>query len=103
MERARYEAECARRRYMHVDPTNRLVADSLEGEWNDKLHRLSEAQDDYERGRQTGELYRKIGFLPLFRLHTFADINSYPSLRCLIESGFPEPDPLVNMLYLHFP
>jgi len=52
VERARYEAECARRRYMHVDPTNRLVADSLEGDWNDKLHRLSEAQDDYERGRQ---------------------------------------------------
>jgi DNA invertase Pin-like site-specific DNA recombinase len=52
VERARYEAECARRRYMHVDPTNRLVADSLEGEWNDKLRRLSEAQDDYERGRQ---------------------------------------------------
>jgi DNA invertase Pin-like site-specific DNA recombinase len=52
VERARYEAECARRRYMYVDPTNRLVADSLEGEWNDKLRRLSEAQDDYERGRQ---------------------------------------------------
>ena len=52
VERARYEAECARRRYMHVDPTNRLVADSLEGEWNDKLRRLSEAQDDYERGRK---------------------------------------------------
>ena len=52
VERAQYEAECARRRYMHVDPANRLVADSLEGEWNDKLHRLSEAQDDYERGRK---------------------------------------------------
>ena len=37
---------------MYVDPTNRLVTDSLEGEWNDKLHRLYEAQDDYERGRK---------------------------------------------------
>jgi DNA invertase Pin-like site-specific DNA recombinase len=52
VERARYEADCARRRYMHVDPANRLVADSLEGDWNNKLRRLSEAQDDYERGRQ---------------------------------------------------
>jgi DNA-binding transcriptional regulator YiaG len=52
VERASYEAECARRRYMQVDPANRLVADSLEGDWNNKLCRLSEAQDEYERGRR---------------------------------------------------
>ena len=33
----------------------------------------------------------------------FAHINSYPSLRCLIESSLPEPDPLGNMLNLHHP
>jgi hypothetical protein len=37
VERARYEAELARRRFMRVDPDNRLVADSLESEWNEKL------------------------------------------------------------------
>src|SRR5208337_4460031 len=37
LERTRYEAELARQRYMHVDPGNRLVADALEAEWNDKL------------------------------------------------------------------
>jgi len=37
VERAQYEAELARRRYMNVDPANRLVADSLEAEWNNKL------------------------------------------------------------------
>jgi hypothetical protein len=31
------EADLARRRYMQVDPDNRLVADELEREWNDKL------------------------------------------------------------------
>src|SRR6516164_2029112 len=36
VERARYEAELARRRYLRVDPDNRLVADSLEADWNDK-------------------------------------------------------------------
>ena len=36
-------------------------------------------------------------------VHTFADINGCPSLRCAIESGFPEPDPLDKMLYLHRP
>jgi len=36
VERARYESDLAQRRYMHVDPANRLVADSLEAEWNNK-------------------------------------------------------------------
>ena len=51
VERARYEAENARRRYMHVDPANRLVADSLEAEWNEKLREIVKAQESYERGR----------------------------------------------------
>ena len=51
VERARYEAESARRRYMHVDPANRLVADSLEAEWNEKLRELAKAEENYERGR----------------------------------------------------
>ena len=32
VERARYEAELAQRRYMHVDPQNPLVADTLEAD-----------------------------------------------------------------------
>ncbi|WP_233889217.1 hypothetical protein [Paraburkholderia flagellata] len=40
LERARYEAELARRRYMNVDPANRMVADTLEADWNDRLRRL---------------------------------------------------------------
>ena len=51
VERARYEAEAARRRYLRVDPDNRLVADALEADWNDKLRALTAAQDDYERRR----------------------------------------------------
>ena len=49
VERTRYEAELARRRYMKVDPDNRLVADALEAEWNDKLRLHTDAVDDYER------------------------------------------------------
>lgn len=49
VERARYEAELAQRRYMQVDPDNRLVADVLEAEWNQKLRELCEAQEDYQR------------------------------------------------------
>ena len=35
LQRARYEAELARRRYLRVDPDNRLVADALEADWNE--------------------------------------------------------------------
>jgi len=49
VERLRYDAELARRRCMKVDPENRLVADSLESEWNDKLRLHAEAAEEYER------------------------------------------------------
>ena len=51
VERARYEAELARRRYLRVDPDNRLVADSLEADWNAKLKLVAEAQDSCDRQR----------------------------------------------------
>lgn len=49
VERARYQADLARRRFMRVDPENRFVADSLEADWNDKLRVLKESQEEYER------------------------------------------------------
>jgi DNA invertase Pin-like site-specific DNA recombinase len=52
VERARYEADLAQQRYMHVDPNNRLVADALEADWNAKLRALDEAQERYEQQRQ---------------------------------------------------
>ena len=52
VERARYEADLARRRYLQVDPANRLVADELEAHWNRALQQVTEAQAIYERQRQ---------------------------------------------------
>lgn len=49
VERARHRADAARRRYLAVDPDNRLVADSLEADWNDALRQLSEAEENYGR------------------------------------------------------
>jgi DNA invertase Pin-like site-specific DNA recombinase len=56
VERARFEAELAKRRYMRVDPDNRLVADSLEAEWNEKLRMVNKAQDEYERQLQITQM-----------------------------------------------
>ena len=47
VERARQRTELARRRYLAVDPDNRLVADTLEADWNDALRALQAAQDEY--------------------------------------------------------
>ena len=51
VERAHQDAEAARRRYLAVDPTNRLVADTLEADWNVALRVLADEQDAYERSR----------------------------------------------------
>jgi DNA invertase Pin-like site-specific DNA recombinase len=48
VERARHRADLARRRYLAVDPDNRLVADSLEADWNDALRALQTAREDYD-------------------------------------------------------
>jgi DNA invertase Pin-like site-specific DNA recombinase len=58
VERARYQADLARRRYLAVDPANRLVADSLEADWNTALRELGDAQQAYDKARQqhTGQL-----------------------------------------------
>ena len=49
VERARHEADLAQRRYLRVDPDHRLVADSLEADWNQKLRALGAAQEAYAR------------------------------------------------------
>ncbi|WP_031408399.1 recombinase family protein [Thiomonas sp. FB-Cd] len=52
LERASYEAELARRRYAKVDPDNRLVADALEADWNQRLRELDHLKREHERQQQ---------------------------------------------------
>jgi DNA invertase Pin-like site-specific DNA recombinase len=52
IERAQTDADLAQRRFMLVDPNNRLVADTLEGEWNERLRLLAKARDEREQARQ---------------------------------------------------
>ena len=44
IERARYEADLAERRYEAVDPANRLIASTLEQRWNDAMQRVIELE-----------------------------------------------------------
>jgi DNA invertase Pin-like site-specific DNA recombinase len=55
LQRCRYEAELARRRYVKVDPDNRLVADALEAEWNERLRQLDALQREHEHQQQADQ------------------------------------------------
>ncbi len=55
LERARYDAELARRRYLKVDPDNRLVAGTLEADWNERLRNLDALEQEHERQRKADE------------------------------------------------
>jgi len=52
VERARYEAEKAERRYRTVEPENRLVARGLETEWEQRLHDRAAAEAELQRREQ---------------------------------------------------
>ena len=56
VERAQIDADLAQRRFMMVDPANRLVADTLESDWNEKLRTLQKARDERERARREDEM-----------------------------------------------
>src|SRR5262245_1438357 len=47
LERAQYEADLARRRFLAVDPEYRLVARTLERDWNEKLAALAALEREY--------------------------------------------------------
>ena len=70
IEKAQIEADLAKRRFMMVDPENRLVADTLEADWNDKLRAVAEAREDRERFRR--EYHDKIDPSTSDRLKTLA-------------------------------
>jgi Recombinase zinc beta ribbon domain len=96
VERARYEAERAERRYRAVEPENRLVARGLETEWEQRLRDLELAQRelearapqrrrvldriDTERLRALGDDLRRVWTAP-----TTTDRDKKELLRALLE------------------
>src|SRR5437899_5941997 len=61
VERARYAAELAQRRFLRVDPENRLVADVLEADWNARLRELAQVQEETQRQQEAEQ--RKLSAL----------------------------------------
>lgn len=99
LQRLEYQADLARRRYEHVDPANRLVAQTLETEWNQRLIELREAQNAYEAQRPTpaaitgtcAQMQAAVAALPeIWYAEAVAAQDKKELLRCLIERVFLE-------------
>lgn len=93
LQRLEYECELAQRRYELVDPANRLVAQTLETAWNERLAELETARaEDQRRQRQgppvsTPEQMREV--LGQLRQRWYGDHIQVQEkkelLRCVIE------------------
>ena len=76
IERSRHEVDIARERYMCVDPRNRLVAGSLEQDWNEKLRILRELEEEHERV----ECHQADLHDPAFRKQLIELVNDFPRI-----------------------
>jgi DNA invertase Pin-like site-specific DNA recombinase/uncharacterized protein YndB with AHSA1/START domain len=96
VERVRYEAERAQRRYRAVEPENRLVARTLEAQWEHRLSELADAQAELARrerqrpGRLTDEHRQSIRTLGadlrvVWEAATTTDRDRKELLRALLE------------------
>lgn len=56
LERARYEADRCARQYQKVEPENRLVARTLEKDWNEALWRVHELESEWAESEHEQEL-----------------------------------------------
>lgn len=99
LQRLEYQADLARRRYEHVDPANRLVAQTLEREWNERLVELEKIRQAYAAQRPsaqdiacTGEQMQAV--VAQLREHwyseTLAEQTKKELLRCVVEQVFLE-------------
>ena len=103
VERARYEAERAERRYRQVEPEHRLVARGLERDWEKTLGALAEAEAELElRERQRPrtltdqqrEQLLELGsdLARVWSAPTTTDRDRKQLIRCLIEEVIIDVD-----------
>lgn len=94
LERARYEARLAERRYKAVDPDNRVVARALEREWDEKLREL----DEVERKLADGRREKKVELDARDRARVLALSRSLPSLWSAPSTTMAERKNIVRTL-----
>lgn len=111
VERTRYEAERAERRYLSAEPENRLVSRTLESEWEQRLAELSDAETELARrerqrpGRLTEPQRERIHTLgsdlqQAWEAATTTDRDRKELLRTLIEEVNISIDRAENQAHL---
>jgi hypothetical protein len=93
LQRLEYACRLARTRYEMVDPANRLVAQTLETEWNTALTELEAAKAEYGRQQQPATLTSTLAqmremteqFATLWHGGTLEPQDKKELLRCLID------------------
>lgn len=111
IERARYEADLAERRYEAVDPANRLIASTLEQRWNDAMQRVIDLEAElasFERqtlrtitADQKQQILKLAGDFPrLWTAPTTAARDRKRMLRLLIKDITVEKGPEPKRLKL---
>jgi DNA invertase Pin-like site-specific DNA recombinase len=111
IERARYEAELAERRYEEVDPSNRLIASTLEKRWNDAMQRMLDLEAEltaFERQAMhtiTAEQKQQIiqlgkDFPRLWKARTTSTCDRKRMLRLLIRDATVAKGPEPKLLRL---
>jgi DNA invertase Pin-like site-specific DNA recombinase len=111
LKRLEYQADLARRRYEHVDPANRLVAHTLETEWNQSLIELEALRKEYQGQQITpqeitsslAQMQEVIGHLREYWYKnglTFEEKKDL--LRCLIEQVFLQTHGKIIRAQIHW-
>jgi DNA invertase Pin-like site-specific DNA recombinase len=96
LERARYQADMARRRYEEVDPANRLVAATLEADWEIQLQNLAHLEQEWKQAQaelltplttvEINQIQELADDLPaLWQAPTTTNKDRKRLLRCLIQ------------------
>jgi len=94
VEPTRYEADLARRRYLKVDPANRLVAEELEADWNRQLRAVRETEEEYHQQREQDGLRLE----PAQREQILALAQDFPALWANPKTSARDRKRMVHLL-----
>lgn len=94
LEAARYEADRAARRYHQVEPENRLVARTLEREWNERLLEVTRVEKEHEEARQEPP----IALTPEQREQILALSKDLPRLFCAPTTKVSQKKEILRLL-----
>jgi DNA invertase Pin-like site-specific DNA recombinase len=115
LEAARYQVTLARRRYAQVDPDNRLVAATLEKDWENQLQDLSKLEKDWQKAQadlatpldaaEIAQIQALAADLPaLWHAETTTNSDRKRLLRCLIQDVTLDAftDPKITQVFVRW-